>query len=177
MVVLSLRDARTGHRVLPTRYSDNYLWLLPGESTDITVSWADARQSITPQLLVSGCNLAAQTPENMRNLAGDQSSWPIGGPWYLHDWCANGGQGVLTYQGAVEDRLGAGTSLDDFCRKAQFINYENIRAGAGTAGAGIRVVEHARGGLCHHASVPQPRVPGLKHRWGTGCPGNRGYLR
>jgi glycosyl hydrolase family 2/Ig-like domain-containing protein/F5/8 type C domain-containing protein len=66
--------------------------------------------------------------ESMQNLAGDQPAWPIGGPWYLHDWCTRGNQQVLTYQAAIEDRLGPATSLDDFCRKAQFVNYENIRA-------------------------------------------------
>lgn len=66
--------------------------------------------------------------ESMEHLAGDQPAWPIGGPWYLHDWCTHGNQAVGTYQNAIETRLGAGTSLDDFCTKAQFVNYENIRA-------------------------------------------------
>ncbi|WP_432163587.1 discoidin domain-containing protein [Streptomyces tendae] len=38
MVRLSLLDRR-GARVLPALYSDNYLWLLPGESRKVTVSW------------------------------------------------------------------------------------------------------------------------------------------
>jgi hypothetical protein len=37
MVRLSLRD-RAGERVLPAIYSDNYFWLLPGESRSITVT-------------------------------------------------------------------------------------------------------------------------------------------
>jgi hypothetical protein len=37
MVRLSLRD-RAGERVLPALYSDNYFWLLPGESRSITVT-------------------------------------------------------------------------------------------------------------------------------------------
>ena len=61
MVVLSLRDQRTGHRVLPAFYSDNYLWLLPGESRDITVSWSD-RAPVVPQVLVNGYNLPRQLP-------------------------------------------------------------------------------------------------------------------
>jgi hypothetical protein len=51
-----------------------------------------------------------------------------GGPWFLHDWCTHGNQNVDTYQAAIETRLGTATSLDDFCAKAQFVNYENIRA-------------------------------------------------
>jgi hypothetical protein len=51
-----------------------------------------------------------------------------GGPWFLHDWCTQGNQQVDTYQAAIEARLGIATSLEDFCAKAQFVNYENIRA-------------------------------------------------
>jgi hypothetical protein len=66
--------------------------------------------------------------ESMQHLAGDQPNWPIGDVWDLHDWCTHGNQNVDTYQAAIETRLGAATSLDDFCAKAQFVNYENIRA-------------------------------------------------
>lgn len=59
MVVLSLRDRRSGQRVLPTRYSENYLWLLPGETRDVTLSWRHGR-SIVPQVLVNGYNLPRQ---------------------------------------------------------------------------------------------------------------------
>ncbi|EGJ73428.1 putative glycosyl hydrolase [Streptomyces sp. Tu6071] len=38
MTRLSLREARGGDRVLPTLYSDNYLWLLPGESRTVTAA-------------------------------------------------------------------------------------------------------------------------------------------
>ncbi|WP_129287988.1 glycoside hydrolase family 2 protein [Streptomyces sp. GZWMJZ-114] len=38
MTRLSLREARGGARVPPTLYSDNYLWLLPGESRTVTLS-------------------------------------------------------------------------------------------------------------------------------------------
>ena len=51
-----------------------------------------------------------------------------GGPWFLHDWCTNGNQQVDSYQTAIETQLGTAVSLDDFCAKAQFVNYENIRA-------------------------------------------------
>ena len=38
-----------GERVLPTLYSDNYLWLLPGESRTVTLSWpAEALPSGRP---------------------------------------------------------------------------------------------------------------------------------
>ncbi|HEY3871919.1 MAG TPA: discoidin domain-containing protein [Actinocrinis sp.] len=67
--------------------------------------------------------------ESMRNLVGpDDDGWPIEGPWFLHDWCTQGNQAPQTYQGAIDNRLGASSSLEEFSRKAQFVNYESMRA-------------------------------------------------
>jgi hypothetical protein len=58
MVRLSLLDDRDGKRVLPTLYSDNYLWLLPGESRTVTLAWpAEALPSGRPALRVEGYNV------------------------------------------------------------------------------------------------------------------------
>lgn len=40
MVRLSLQD-QNGARVLPTQYSENYLWLLPGENRQVSISRPD----------------------------------------------------------------------------------------------------------------------------------------
>jgi Exo-beta-D-glucosaminidase Ig-fold domain/F5/8 type C domain/Glycosyl hydrolases family 2 len=67
--------------------------------------------------------------DSMRNLVGDgDPGWPIATPWYHHDWSAHGNQRPDTYLGAVNDRLDTSSSLDEFCRKAQFVNYESMRA-------------------------------------------------
>ncbi|WP_328580627.1 discoidin domain-containing protein [Streptomyces sp. NBC_00370] len=66
--------------------------------------------------------------ESMRHLAADQPSWPIGDVWYHHDWSTRGGQNPDTYRAAIEDRFGTSDSLDDFCARAQFVNYESMRA-------------------------------------------------
>lgn len=61
MVRLSLLD-EDGARVLPTLYDDNYLWLLPGETRTVTLSWpATALSSGRPKLEVEGYNTAAVT--------------------------------------------------------------------------------------------------------------------
>jgi Ig-like domain-containing protein len=59
MVVLSLRDRDSGQRILPARYSENYLWLLPGETRDVTVSWRSGREPAVPEIVVSGYNVRA----------------------------------------------------------------------------------------------------------------------
>jgi Exo-beta-D-glucosaminidase Ig-fold domain/F5/8 type C domain/Glycosyl hydrolases family 2 len=51
-----------------------------------------------------------------------------GGPWYLHDWCWQGDSHPDTYQTAIDALLGVSQTLDEFCIKAQFVNYENMRA-------------------------------------------------
>ncbi|MEV0183198.1 discoidin domain-containing protein [Streptomyces sp. NPDC050625] len=68
------------------------------------------------------------TGASMRNMTGDEPEWPIGGAWYYHDWSERGNQAPHQYKAAVEARLGATDGLDDFARKAQFLNYENGRA-------------------------------------------------
>ncbi|GHG99785.1 discoidin domain-containing protein [Streptomyces lanatus] len=68
------------------------------------------------------------TAETMGRLVGDEPEWPIKGAWYYHDWSTRGNQAPQNYRAAIEARLGEATGLDDFCRKAQFVNYENFRA-------------------------------------------------
>ncbi|MFI6493633.1 discoidin domain-containing protein [Streptomyces sp. NPDC050564] len=68
------------------------------------------------------------TAETMRRLVGDEPEWPIGGPWYYHDWSTRGNQAPQNYRAAIESRLDVAEDLEDFCRKAQFVNYENTRA-------------------------------------------------
>ncbi|MFE4175746.1 discoidin domain-containing protein [Streptomyces sp. NPDC056909] len=68
------------------------------------------------------------TAETMRNLVGDEPEWPIGGAWFYHDWSTQGNQAPQNYKAAIEERLGTAKDLEDFCRKAQFLNYENTRA-------------------------------------------------
>ncbi|WP_372351292.1 discoidin domain-containing protein [Streptomyces sp. KL116D] len=60
MVRLSLLDEH-GARVLPTEYGDNYLWLLPGESRTVTVSWPSSAlgRDHRPVLRAQGYNTAA----------------------------------------------------------------------------------------------------------------------
>jgi len=66
--------------------------------------------------------------ESMRRLVGDAPGWPIGTPWYHHDWSTRGNQHPDLYLDAINERLGPSGSLEEFCLKAQFINYENMRA-------------------------------------------------
>lgn len=69
------------------------------------------------------------TAASTRAMLGDDGpEWPIGGAWYHHDWSERGNQAPQNYKAAIETRLGTARDLDDFTRKAQFVNYENFRA-------------------------------------------------
>ncbi|MDQ0777428.1 hypothetical protein QF026_005894 [Streptomyces aurantiacus] len=66
--------------------------------------------------------------ESMRSLAGGEKEWPIGLVWNHHDWLERGGQNPQSYKAAIDERLGESASLEDFCTKAQFVNFESMRA-------------------------------------------------
>ncbi|MEV0175523.1 discoidin domain-containing protein [Streptomyces sp. NPDC050803] len=69
------------------------------------------------------------TAASTRAMVGeDGPAWPIGAAWYHHDWSERGNQAPHTYRAAIERRLGGARDLEDFTRKAQFVNYENFRA-------------------------------------------------
>lgn len=66
--------------------------------------------------------------ETMLRMCGQDQAWPIGETWYYHDYSAKSGQAISRYIDAFTSRLGPVVSMEDYCRKAQFINYDNIRA-------------------------------------------------
>lgn len=71
------------------------------------------------------------TAETIREFMAEEDTWPISDVWYYHDW-HNQRYGNKTfcelYQEGIDRKLGSSDNLDDFCRKAQLINYESHRA-------------------------------------------------
>lgn len=54
--------------------------------------------------------------------------WPISDSWAYHDWHQTGNGAVQTFMDAMATKFGPATSLEDFERKAQMLNYEGYRA-------------------------------------------------
>jgi creatinine amidohydrolase/Fe(II)-dependent formamide hydrolase-like protein len=54
--------------------------------------------------------------------------WPISDVWAYHDWHPTGNGATRSFIDAMTAKLGAATSLEDFERKAQLMNYETHRA-------------------------------------------------
>lgn len=54
--------------------------------------------------------------------------WPVSDDWAYHDWHQQGNGDVHSFVHAMTTRFGAPTSLADFERKAQMMNYVDFRA-------------------------------------------------
>ncbi len=54
--------------------------------------------------------------------------WPISDAWAYHDWHHGGNGDTAPWMNALVEEFGAPTSLADFDRKAQMLNYEGHRA-------------------------------------------------
>ena len=79
----------------------------------------------------------------MRTMA-PADRWPISDTWAYHDWHQTGNGAVKTYMDALDARFGAGTSLPDFERKAQMMQYESYRAIFEGFNAGLWTINSGR---------------------------------
>ncbi|MGH2645403.1 MAG: hypothetical protein ACRDE2_15740, partial [Chitinophagaceae bacterium] len=65
--------------------------------------------------------------ESLKKIIPADSLWPIGSAWLYH--AARGAFHNLTrYNNAMDHRLGKPDNLNDYLRKAQYLNYEGMRA-------------------------------------------------
>ena len=58
----------------------------------------------------------------------EQDRWPLSDTIAYHDWHFGGNGDIKTFMETLATRYGEGTSLEDFERKAQMMNYETYRA-------------------------------------------------
>ncbi len=66
--------------------------------------------------------------DSMRKMLDSPNPWPLDLRWAYHDFAPIGAQQRGTYISAIENRYGKPDSLDDFCKKAQLVNYDGYRA-------------------------------------------------
>jgi beta-galactosidase/beta-glucuronidase len=64
------------------------------------------------------------TAATMRSMMAKEDLWPIGDVWHYHDFHF----GQKDYVDAIDSLYGTATGLDDFCKKAQLVNYDSHRA-------------------------------------------------
>lgn len=64
------------------------------------------------------------TAATIRSFMPVEDQWPISDTWYYHDLH----DGQKDYLKAIETKYGISDNLDDFCTKAQLVNYDSHRA-------------------------------------------------
>jgi hypothetical protein len=84
------------------------------------------------------------TIESWKRAIPAQDLWPISDTWAYHDWHQTGNGAVATYMKAMEDEFGPATSLEDFERKAQMLQYVSYRAILEGFNAGLWKTNSAR---------------------------------
>ncbi len=68
------------------------------------------------------------TLEGIKAFIPEPDRWPISDTWAYHDWHQQGNGAVAPFMQHMETEFGAPTSLEDFERKAQMIDYAAHRA-------------------------------------------------
>ncbi len=68
------------------------------------------------------------TADAIRAMMPPADQWPISDTWAYHDWHQADHGEVETFMAALARQFGPATGLDDFCRKAQMINFVGHRA-------------------------------------------------
>ncbi|WP_445586300.1 glycoside hydrolase family 2 protein [Sunxiuqinia sp. A32] len=64
------------------------------------------------------------TAASVRKMMAEEDTWPISDVWYYHDLH----YGQQEYCSAIDHLYGDSENLDDFCKKAQMVNYDSHRA-------------------------------------------------
>jgi Exo-beta-D-glucosaminidase Ig-fold domain/Concanavalin A-like lectin/glucanases superfamily/Glycosyl hydrolases family 2/Glycosyl hydrolases family 2, sugar binding domain/Glycosyl hydrolases family 2, TIM barrel domain len=83
--------------------------------------------------LAQGFSVEVGTPslstiDSLKATIPAQERWPISDTLAYHDWHFGGNGDVASFMQTIDARFGAATSLEDFERKAQMLNYETYRA-------------------------------------------------
>ncbi len=68
------------------------------------------------------------TLESLQASIPKADQWPIDDVWAYHDWHASGNGEITPFMEELQTEFGAATSLEDFERKAQMLNYVEHRA-------------------------------------------------
>ena len=68
------------------------------------------------------------TLESLKSFIPEPDRWPVSDTWAYHDWHQSGNGAVAPFMAHMETEFGAPTSLEDFERKAQMLDYVGHRA-------------------------------------------------
>jgi hypothetical protein len=66
--------------------------------------------------------------DSLKAMMPEESLWPQGSVWGMHDFCLNGAQGGASFIERLDKSYGGATNAEEWVKLAQFINYEGYRA-------------------------------------------------
>ena len=119
-----------------TRTLDGTRYYSPS-SNRVNLQGSGPYRYMDPQLyytiLNRGFSVETGTPsmstlESFKAWIPEQDQWPISDNWAYHDWHQSGNGDVTPFMAQIQSEFGAPTSLEDFERKAQMLNYVQHRA-------------------------------------------------
>jgi glycosyl hydrolase family 2/Ig-like domain-containing protein/concanavalin A-like lectin/glucanase superfamily protein len=119
-----------------TRTLDGTRYYSPS-SNRVNLQGSGPYRYMDPQLyytiLNRGFSVETGTPsmstlESFKAWIPEQDQWPISDNWAYHDWHQSGNGEVTPFMAQIQSEFGAPTSLEDFERKAQMLNYVQHRA-------------------------------------------------
>ena len=68
------------------------------------------------------------TMDSLRQMMPEESMWPQGNVWGLHDFSLAGAQGGASFRNRIDNSYGGADNAADWVSLAQFVNYEGYRA-------------------------------------------------
>ncbi len=66
--------------------------------------------------------------ESVRRMMPQETLWPQGLEWGLHDFCLKGAQNAASFRSIIEVSYGGAESVEEWVSLAQFVNFEGYRA-------------------------------------------------
>jgi len=84
--------------------------------------------TLDPGFAVETGTQSMPTLESFRSSMPKADQWPINDDWAYHDWHQSDNGDTHPFMNELAAEFGAATSLEDFERKAQMLNYVNYRA-------------------------------------------------
>jgi len=105
----------------PYSWAPPYYWFNDNSDTDpdetsFTFCWEQGNNEVVPPF------------ETFKKYMPKEHWWPVDSLWVMHASTWGGGADVRNVRMAINERYGKISGIEDFCRKAQVLNYENNRA-------------------------------------------------
>jgi beta-galactosidase/beta-glucuronidase len=119
-----VREHDSSRYYQPSSVAVNLLWSGPWNHADPVKFFSEYGRGFTTELGLP----CPPTADAIRAMMPAADQWPISDTWAYHDWHQKDHGEVPAFMDAIAKQFGPATDLEDFCRKAQMLNYAGHRA-------------------------------------------------